>query len=84
MSKRMKELLAMAGFTMAMASVGESPARMPRKPIYELTNKEKKKCKSCKFFSKNGRVCSCELAARHMYNMAPMNPACSNYKKKNK
>lgn len=74
----------MASLTMAMASVGESPARMPRKPIRELTNKEKKKCKSCKFFWKNGSVCLCELAARHMYNLNPMSPACGNYKKRNK
>ena len=36
MSKRMKEFLAMASMTMALASVGESPAKMPRKPKREF------------------------------------------------
>ena len=84
MSKRMKGFLAMASLAMAMAISGESPETMPHKLTCKLTNKEKKKCKSCKFFSKNGGICSCKLTARYTYNMAPMNTACSNYKKRGK
>ena len=84
MSKRMKEFLAIASLTMAMASVGESPARMPRKPIHELTNKEKKKCKSCAYYSKVAGLPQCDIFARTRIHMNPLNPACSNYKKRKK
>lgn len=82
MSKGMKDLLAIASLTMAMAVAGENPEKMPIKPAHALTNKEKKKCKSCHFFSKNGGVCSCKLMVRSMSYITPMKPACSNYKKR--
>ena len=84
MSKRMTELLAMSSLAMAMASVGESPARMPRKPAYVLTNKEKKKCKSCVYCGKVAGLLQCDIYARSRIEMNPLNPACSKYKKRKK
>ena len=82
MGNRMKNLLAMASLTMAMASVGEPPVRVSRKSPYAPTNKDKKKCKSCAHFGKIGDRCYCKLNVRSMTYMEPMKSACENYKKR--
>lgn len=86
MSKKLMMLSAMAG--MLAASTNEVygapllPANRPRED--KRTNRDKKKCKSCKHFSKgsNGR-CSCKIYVRS-YGFDPMEAACGEYKKRNK
>ena len=86
MSKKLMMLSAMAGMLAASANEVYGapilPANRPRED--KRTNNEKKKCKSCKHFSKgsNGR-CSCKIHIR-TYGVGPMEVACGEYKKRNK
>lgn len=86
MSKKLMMLSAMA--EMFAASANEVygapllPANRPRGD--KRTNRDKKKCKSCKHFSKgsNGRS-YCKIYVR-AYGVDPMEVACGEYKKRNK
>ena len=86
MSKKLMMLSAMAGMLAASANgvygAPLLPANRPREG--QRTNSEKKKCKSCKYFSKgsNGR-CICKIHVR-TYGVNPMDVACGEYKKRNK
>lgn len=56
------------------------PANRPRED--RRTNSEKKKCKSCKHFSKGDYVCYCHIHSRSY--VSPMDVACGGYKKRKK
>ena len=58
------------------------PANRPRKDM--RTSKEKKKCKSCAYYSKVAGLPQCDIFARTRIHMSPLNPVCSNYKKRKK
>lgn len=86
MSKKLMMLSAMAGMLAASANdvygAPLLPADRPRED--KRTNRDKKKCKSCKHFRKgsNGRS-SCKIYVRS-YGLNPMDVACGEYKKRNK
>ena len=87
MSKKLMMLSAMAGMLAASANdvygAPLLPANRPRED--RRTNSEKKKCKSCKHFRKNGNgLCGCGIHARVDYRVYPMAVACGEYKKRNK
>lgn len=86
MSKKLMMLSAMAGMLAASANdVYGAPLLPANRPMEDRrTNRDKKKCKSCKHFSKgsNGR-CSCKIYVRG-YGLNPMGVACGEYKKRNK
>lgn len=87
MAKKLMMISAMAGMLAASANEVYGapllPANRPRED--KRTNRDKKKCKSCKHFRKmdNG-FCSCGIHARVSYHVYPMNVACGEYKKRNK
>lgn len=86
MNKKAFILTAMAGMLAASNDLYGSPLLPANRPREDRrTNSEKKKCKSCKHFLKegNGR-CSCVINSRVSYRVYPMAVACNAYKKRNK
>ena len=77
-------LTAMAGMLNASNDVYGMPTRVAsdkQSREESKTNKEKKKCKSCKHFKKEGGKCSCGIGTIS-WGMYPLRPACGNYKKR--
>lgn len=83
MSKKAWVIAAMAGMLAASNDLYGAPL-LPanRQREDKRTNRDRKKCKSCKHFCKgsNGR-CSCKIHIRG-YGVNPMDVACGEWKKK--
>ena len=86
MSKKAWMLAAMAGMLATSKDIYGAPLLPANRPREDRrTVEEKKKCKSCKYFRKEGHGrCSCSIYSRVSYGVYPMAVACGKYKKRNK
>ena len=84
MSKKTFILAAMAEMLAASNDMYGSPLLPVNRPMeYKRTSsKDKKKCKSCKHFSKGDYNCYCSIHSRTY--VSPMDVACGGYEKRKK